>query len=96
MQFLRSRRRFLTPNQTQLPSPSPLPSAQAPYLLGLVRDTNEDVEGADKYYRQALYLDPDHPEALLHLALLKQRQGNTQAAAVLLNRVRRLPQKPKP
>lgn len=71
-------------------------SAQASYLLGLVRDTCGDLESAEQYYRKALYLDPDHTEALMHLALLKERQGNTQDAAVLRNRARRIQQRPKP
>ena len=50
------------------------PSAQAFYLLGLVHDATGDARAAD-YYRKALYLDPNHHEALWHMALLMKKNG---------------------
>lgn len=64
-------------------------SAAAYYLLALVRDSLGDQRGAAESYRKVIYLDPDHPEALLHLALLAEKQGDPAAARRLLARVRR-------
>ena len=64
-------------------------SAAAYYLLALVRDSLGDLRGAAESYRKVIYLDPAHPEALLHLALLAEKQGDPAAARRLLARVRR-------
>jgi chemotaxis protein methyltransferase WspC len=65
------------------------PSAQAYYLLGLIGDASgEAIEAADAY-RRALYLDPQHRDALLQLAVLLDRHGDTRAAQVMRDRARR-------
>ena len=46
------------------------PSAGALYLLGLVKDALGDPLEAMSCYQKALYLNPRHEEALVHLALL--------------------------
>jgi chemotaxis protein methyltransferase WspC len=66
------------------------PSASAFYLLGLVRDASGNHADAETYYRKTLYLDPNHRETLVHLALLMDTQGRQADALVLHNRVRRL------
>jgi chemotaxis protein methyltransferase WspC len=58
--------------------------------MGLVYDATGNQSEADNYYRKALYLDPHHHEALIHLAVLLERQGNMAGAQVLRNRERRL------
>lgn len=68
------------------------PSAAGFYLLGLVRDATGNYAEADASYRKALYLDPTHGEAQIHLALLMEKQGNPAGAQVLRNRARRLAQ----
>lgn len=65
------------------------PSAAAFYLLGLIRDTLGDSRAATGFYRKVLYLDPNHPEALLHLALLAEREGDVAGARRLQLRARR-------
>ena len=65
-------------------------SAAVYYLLGLVRDSLGDLRGAAESYRKVIYLDPDHPEALLHLALLAEKQGDPAAARRLITRLRRV------
>jgi chemotaxis protein methyltransferase WspC len=65
------------------------PSAEAYYLLGLVRDAIGDRHDAAESYRKTLYLEPYHVEALIHLALLTEREGNTAAATRLRERARR-------
>jgi len=69
------------------------PSADAFYLLGLVRDATGNSVEALGYYRKALYLDPHHAEALIHLALLTEKQGDAAGAQLLRNRARRLEQR---
>jgi chemotaxis protein methyltransferase WspC len=66
------------------------PSANAFHLLGLVRDAAGNATDAAACYRKALYLDPEHYETLVHLALLVEQQGDSAGAQVLRNRARRL------
>ncbi len=65
------------------------PSARAFYLLGLLRDAAGDMSKASEHYRKALYLEPNHSEALTHLALLTERMGDRAGARVLHQRARR-------
>ena len=71
------------------------PSATAFYLMGLVRDATGSSSEAAAYYRKALYLDPNHYDAQIHLALLLEKQGDLAAAQVLRDRARRLEQRTK-
>jgi chemotaxis protein methyltransferase WspC len=69
------------------------PSATAFYLLGLVRDATGSHADAAAFYRKALYLDANHYDAQIHLALLMAEQGDVAGAQVLRNRARRLEKK---
>lgn len=64
-------------------------SAQAYYLLGLVRDAIGDAT-ARECYRKALYLEPKHYESLVHLAVLAQKSGDEASAQNLRRRADRL------
>jgi chemotaxis protein methyltransferase WspC len=64
-------------------------SAQAHYLLGLVRDASGDASAID-CYRKALYLEPDHYESLLQMALLLQKNGDSARARAFTNRAQRI------
>lgn len=64
-------------------------SAKAYYLLGLVHDAGLEAENAKNYFSKAVYLDPDHYEALVQLALLAERQGDAHNAALLRQRAQR-------
>jgi chemotaxis protein methyltransferase WspC len=66
------------------------PSARAFHLLGLIRDCAGDQHQASEFYRKALYLEPDRYDALIHLALLKDKSGDSVAAKALKNRARRV------
>ena len=66
------------------------PSPEVLHLLGLIRDAAGNLPEAAEYYRKALYLDPNHHQALVHLALLLEKQGNKGGAKVLNERLRRL------
>ena len=65
------------------------PSARAYYLLGLVQDADGKRSEAAAAYRRALYLDPNHDETLVHLALLLEQQHDPAGAKVLYDRARR-------
>ena len=65
------------------------PVAQVFYWLGLLSDVAGSVLEAQGYYRKALYLEPQHPEALMHLAALLQAQGDTAGARRLQERAAR-------
>lgn len=69
------------------------PSAQAFYLLGLVRDSDGDPQAVD-YYRKALYLEPNHYEALLQMSLLLEKNGDSVGARTFKRRAERVQQKP--
>jgi chemotaxis protein methyltransferase WspC len=71
-------------------------SATAFYLIGLVRDATGNHAEARIYYRKALYLEPNHGDAQLQLALLMEREGDPEGAQVLRNRARRLENTPRP
>ncbi|MES2255419.1 MAG: CheR family methyltransferase [Pseudomonadota bacterium] len=65
-------------------------SPEAMYLMGLIRDAaGNQVEAAD-YYRKTLYLQPNHHEALAHLAFLLEKEGDLVGANILNDRARRL------
>ena len=58
-------------------------------LMGTTFDAMKQDARAEACYRRALYLDPSHADALLHLALLLERKGDATAAARLRTRARR-------
>jgi chemotaxis protein methyltransferase WspC len=66
------------------------PSARAFHLLGLIRDCVGDQYQANEFYRKALYLEPDHYDSLIHLALLADKNGDNAAAKALKNRAHRV------
>lgn len=65
------------------------PDPQVFYWLGLLSDVGGQVLQAQGYYRKALYLDPQHAEALAHLAMLLTAQGDIAGARRLQERAAR-------
>ncbi len=65
------------------------PCVSAYYLLGLIREAAGSGQQAEECLRKALYLQPDHQETLVHLALLMEQKGDMAAAEVLHQRARR-------
>lgn len=55
-------------------------SAQAHFMLGLLSEQRGDDRSAVEFLRRAVYLDPNHYEALCHLSLLADRHGNKTGA----------------
>lgn len=65
------------------------PDAQAYYWLGLLSDVAGKALEAQGFYRKALYLQPQHPDALAHLAMLLAAQGDNAGARRLQERAAR-------
>lgn len=65
------------------------PNAQAFYLLAIVREAVGDPAEAEVLLRKALYLDPNHYEALSQLALLLDKRGDTSNAELMRQRAKR-------
>jgi chemotaxis protein methyltransferase WspC len=65
------------------------PSAQVYVLLGLIRQASGNAAQAEHCFGRALYLQPDHYEALIYLALLLEHRGETAMATVLRQRAQR-------
>ncbi|MBV7501612.1 protein-glutamate O-methyltransferase CheR [Achromobacter sp. ACM05] len=64
-------------------------SADALHLQGLLLDAEGQSRQAQAAYRKALYLDPNHREALLHLAALVASDGDHESARRLQARAAR-------
>lgn len=62
------------------------PNAAAYYWLGLICDSAGQGDQACAYYRKAIYLEPQHREALTHLAAHLQAQGDEAGAQRLYRR----------
>jgi chemotaxis protein methyltransferase WspC len=67
-------------------------SAEAYTLLGTLYQTKSEYTQAEKYFRKALYLDPDYYEALMHFALLKEHLGDIARAQIIRQRIKKLQQ----
>lgn len=66
------------------------PNAAAYYLMGLISDARQDNGEALQFYRKAIYLQPNHYEALTHLAALLAAQGDTAGAQLMQQRAQRV------
>ena len=65
-------------------------SADAYFILGLINElTNKHVQAED-YWKRCIYLQPDHYEALCHLALLADTNGDPATGAALKARAARI------
>jgi chemotaxis protein methyltransferase WspC len=64
-------------------------NVRAFYLLALIEDAAGNTAGAIEHYRRVLYLEPDHQEALVHLAMLLERGGDAEGARRLFGRAKR-------
>ena len=65
------------------------PQAEVFYWLGLLSDVQGQTSEAQGFYRKALYLEPQHSEALAHLAALLASQGDEAGARRLHERAAR-------
>ena len=58
-------------------------------LMGTTYAAIRSLERAETCYRRALYLDPSHADALMHLSLLLDARGDTADATRMRARARR-------
>ncbi|QWP76687.1 hypothetical protein J5226_24440 [Lysobacter sp. K5869] len=65
------------------------PSAEALYLTGLIHGATGEDARAEDAFRKALYLQPDHTESLMHLALLLDAKGDAAGARLMRQRASR-------
>ena len=66
------------------------PSAQAFFLLGIIYDATDSISQAEKFFRKAVYLNPNHEEALVFLSLLAEKRGDANETKALQERINRL------
>lgn len=64
-------------------------NTEAHFLCGVVAEVQGHASEAEAHYRKALYLTPDHGEALQHMILLLKGQGRAQAVDNLSRRIAR-------
>ena len=67
--------------------------AEAYFMLGLLNEQNENIAAAAEYLRRAVYLDPNHYDALCHLALLAGHEGDNNNAKQYRRRAARVYQR---
>ncbi|MEW6219730.1 MAG: CheR family methyltransferase [Thermodesulfobacteriota bacterium] len=68
--------------------------AEAFFLMGVLLDATGELKEAAVCLRKALYLNPEHLEALIHLGLVSERLGDRAGAAACRERARRLADRP--
>lgn len=66
-------------------------SAAAYILLGELYQANQQYVQAEQSFQRAIYLEPNSYTALVHLALLKENQGDPVGAKIVQQRIGRLP-----
>ena len=65
------------------------PTARAYFLLGIIRQAAGDRNRAEAHFQRAVYLDAQHDEALLALAILARRRGDVAAETAYRRRADR-------
>jgi chemotaxis protein methyltransferase WspC len=65
-------------------------SADAYFILGIISECENKPGVADDYWRRCVYLQPDHYDALCHLALLAEQRGDAAQAATFKQRAARV------
>jgi chemotaxis protein methyltransferase WspC len=59
---------------------------RAHFLMGLIREAEGDNRGAEECFNRAIYLDADFTEAIIHLAVLREENGDSASAEHLRRR----------
>jgi chemotaxis protein methyltransferase WspC len=65
------------------------PDARAYTMLGVIQQSQGDLIGAEASFGRAVYMEPAHYQALIHLALLVDQRGDAAGAANLRRRAAR-------
>ena len=63
---------------------------QAHFLMGLMLEAMDNEERAEEFFNKAIYLDPNHYEALNHLSFVVEDRGDKKRAAHLRRRAQRV------
>ena len=58
--------------------------------MGLIYEALNNEAKAEAFFNKAIYLSPDHYEALNHLAFIESHRGNEQGADRLRQRAQRV------
>jgi len=66
---------------------------QAHFLMGLIYEALDNAEKAEEFFNKALYLNPEHSEALNHLSFAVEHRGDKVRAAHLRRRAQRVSRK---
>ena len=66
----------------------------AHFLMGLIYEALDNEEKAEEFFNKAIYLDPNHYEALSHLSFIVEHRGDRKKAAHLRQRAHRIPRSP--
>lgn len=65
-------------------------SAPAYYLLGVIREAEGNSILANELFHKAVYLDPRHYQALMHLAMHAEKQGDMKSGEGYRSRAQRI------
>jgi chemotaxis protein methyltransferase WspC len=65
-------------------------SAEVFYIMALLKDSTDEDGKGENYYRKTLYMDPEHVEAMHHLASLLEIKGEETQARKLRERAERV------
>ena len=68
-------------------------SADGYYMLALIKDLNSESSEAASLLRKAIYLNPNHEQALVMAALLAEKSGDIEAALSYKRRAKRVAQR---
>ncbi|OGT22323.1 MAG: hypothetical protein A2V90_00940 [Gammaproteobacteria bacterium RBG_16_57_12] len=68
-------------------------SAQLYYLMGNLANSSDNVLLSEEYFMRAIYLDPNHHDALMQLYTLSEIQGNKEKASMYRRRAERVIQR---
>jgi len=74
-------------------APESAHAAEAYFILGMLSEHAQQPAQAEQHWRRCIYLQPDHYNALCHLALLAEQNGNASGAAALKARAARIYQR---
>ena len=62
----------------------------AHFLMGLIHEALHNENKAEAFFNRAIYLDPEHVEALNHMAFIELQRGNHNSAERLRQRAQRI------
>jgi chemotaxis protein methyltransferase WspC len=66
---------------------------QAHFLMGLIFEALDNEERAEEFFNKAIYLNPEHYEALNHLSFIVEHRGDRKRASNLRRRAQRVSRK---